>query len=378
MSSQRKNYLRTWVEVNLENVKHNVKVIKSLLPKGCLFMAVVKANGYGHGAKQVAKAALEAGADRLGVATIEEAKELRTGGIKAPIHILTGFELDKASSLIKLNLIPSIYNEEQFATISKLNKRITVHIKVDTGMGRIGISPELLVPFVKKIKQNNNINIEGVFTHFATADEENSSYAKQQLKVFVNSIRSLAAEGFTFPINHAANSAATILNPATHFQMVRVGVSLYGLHPSEHTKSKINLKPALSWHSKLTYVKSMTAGQAVSYGATFKLKKDGIIGTVPVGYADGYSRSLSNNAEVLVNGKKVKQVGRVCMDQFMVDLDNLEAKPEDKVTLIGHQGREEITADDLAKKLNTINYEIVCGIASRVPRYYHSGDGSNP
>lgn len=364
---------RTWVDIDLNNIKHNVREIIKRLPQQCLFMAVVKADGYGHGAVEVAKAALEAGADRLGVATVDEAIALREAGLKAPIQLLTGLETPKIDLIIQYDLIPCIFSYEHLQALQVLNEPLKVHVKVDTGMGRLGLVPEQAVDFLKSIHANKNIEIEGVFTHFATADEEDNSYAKQQLDAFLTLLESLEREGLSPKINHAANSAAAILIPDSHLQMVRIGIALYGLHPSNDTKDKIDLKPALSWHSKLSHVKELSAGKSVSYGATHTLDKDTTIGTVPVGYADGYSRRLSNNTFAIVNNTRVKQVGRICMDQFMIDLNGVEANVGDTVTLIGNQNNAEITADELAKKLDTINYEITCAIASRVPRVYKVG-----
>ena len=363
-------YPRTWVEVDLENIKQNVEELKALTKPPTMFMAVVKANGYGHGAVEVANAVLEAGADRLGVAIVEEARVLREGGINAPIHLLTGFEAEQVESIIELDLIPAVYTEQHLNTVGSIEKTMTIHIKVDTGMGRIGLRPENTIPFIKEAKENKNLNIEGIFTHLATADEADIEYADKQISTFKNLIRDIEDEGLDIKINHIANSAATILRPETHLQMVRVGIALYGLHPSDDTKSKIDLKPALSWYSRLSYVKNLEQGEAVSYGATHIIKETSAIGTVPVGYADGYNRGLSNKANVLIAGTKVNQVGRVCMDQFMVELEGLDAKENDKVTLIGKQNNVQITADEMAKELGTINYEIVCAIADRVKRYY--------
>ena len=363
-------YPRTWVEVDLENIKDNVKKLKALTRPPTFFMAVVKANGYGHGAVEVANAALEAGGDRLGVAIVEEARVLREAGINAPIHLLTGFEAEQVESIIELDLIPAVYTEQHLNALGSIEKTMTIHIKVDTGMGRIGLKPENTIAFIKKTKENKNLKIEGIFTHLATADEAGSEYADKQISTFKNLIKDIKDEGLDIKINHIANSAATILRPETHLQMVRVGIALYGLHPSDDTKGKIDLKPALSWYSRLSYVKNLEQGEAVSYGATHIIKEASAIGTVPVGYADGYNRSLSNKANVLVSGIKIKQVGRVCMDQFMVELNGIDAKENEKVTLIGKQNDAQITADEMAKEVGTINYEVVCAIADRVKRYY--------
>ncbi len=361
--------MRTWVEINLDNIKHNVQAIKALLPDDCLFMAVVKANGYGHGAIEVAKAAIEAGANRLGVAILEEAKVLRQAQINVPIQLLTGFEPGQAKEIAQFNLIPTIYTKDHLDELAALDKAVKVHVKVDTGMGRIGLKTDEVALFLTLAKAKN-IEVEGLFTHFATADVKNSQIFERQLTGFEQLIDDLKKEGLAPKINHAANSAATILKKQSHMQMVRVGIALYGLHPSGDTKDKIDLKPALSWFAGLSYAKKLTKGDTVSYGATHTIEKEGFVGTVPVGYADGYNRNLSNNSEVIVNGQKITQIGRVCMDQFMVYLKDVQAKVGDKVTLIGQDGRQKISADDLAAKLGTINYEIVCAIATRVPRYY--------
>jgi len=364
------DYPRVWTEINLDNIQHNVRAIKKILPEDCLFMAVVKADGYGHGAIPVAKAALAAGADRLGIATVEEAKELREAGIEAPIHLLTGFYPGQAEVIAELELIPTVFTEEHLVELQGLKKPLSINIKIDTGMGRLGLNVKQTIDFIDKASQNKNLQIEGLFTHFATADEAESPYAKQQLDEFNALLESLAKQGRVFKINHAANSAAAILNQGSHLDMVRAGIALYGLHPSDATKGKIDLRPALGWYSKLSLVKEVKAGLSISYGATYKTVKDEAIATVPAGYADGYSRRLSNNTEVIVKGEKVKQIGRICMDQMMVNLGGVKAETGDKVTLIGKEGKSEISADDLAAKLGTINYEIVCGIAARVPRHY--------
>jgi len=364
------NYPRTWTEIKLENIQHNVRVIRQLLSPGCLFMAVVKADGYGHGAVEVAKAALAAGADRLGIATVEEGRQLREAGIEAPMHLLTGFYPGQAQVISELDLIPAIFTDEQLNELKNLNKPLAINIKVDTGMSRLGLNVKQAPDFIEKVRQNKNLQIEGLFTHFATADEVGSPFAEQQLKEFNTLLENLAKQGYLFKVNHAANSAAAILNPASQLQMVRVGIALYGLHPSGATKDRIDLKPALSWYSKLSLVKEVKAGLSVSYGATYAAQKTEVIGTVPVGYADGYSRRLSNNTDVLIRGEKVKQIGRICMDQMMVRLDQVQTQVGEKVILIGKEANTEISADDLASKLGTINYEIVCGIAARVPRHY--------
>lgn len=367
-------YRPTWAEIDLDAIRKNVKAIKNMLPKGTLLMAVVKADGYGHGSVQVARTALEAGADRLGVALVEEAFPIRQAGIKAPIHLLGATYKESVDEIIRLNLIPSVYTKKQAEWLSKTSikqkKRLNVHIKIDTGMNRIGVDYKKANEFIKEVRKQKSLEIEGIFTHYATADKSGSSFAKLQTDRFNKIIKMTQIDKIKLPLIHASNSAAAILMPKTHFNMVRVGIAMYGLHPSNITKNKVRLTPALSLKSKLSYVKAVGAGEGISYGHTFETIKRTNVGTIPIGYADGYSRLLSNKSEVLIKGKRYRQVGRICMDQFMVDLKSSSVDENDQVVLIGKQGRDEISADELAKILGTINYEIVCGISKRVPRVY--------
>jgi len=363
---------QAYAEIDISAIKSNIAALKKLLPGKTQFMAVVKANGYGHGSVQVAKAALSAGANRLGVALVEEAIPLRQAGIIAPIQLLTAVPAEGLNKISELDLIVAVYTKEQADSLNKLGKPVKVHIKADTGMNRIGVSHKDAQGFIDYVSGLNNIEIEGMFTHFATADQQPSDYAKEQWTRFKDIVQA-AKESNPLLIAHAANSAATILYPQSHLDMVRVGIAMYGLHPSSVTKSKINLCPALSLKAKLSYVKKVGPGECISYGATHTTSKRTVVGTIPLGYADGYTRLLSNKCEILVGGRRCKQIGRICMDQFMVDLDNIDAKTNDEAVLIGRQGNEEITADELAQILGTINYEIVCKVASRIPRVYING-----
>jgi len=365
-----------WAEVDISAIKKNVALIKERLASGTLFMAVVKANGYGHGDTEVSKAALDAGADRLGVALVEEGTKLREAGIGCPIQILGEIDPSSAKLVIENNLIPTICSKRVAEKLSeeakKANVRLKVHIKIDTGMHRLGVSPEEALDFLNYVKLLPSIEVEGIFTHFAMAGES-AEYTKKQFRSFLSVIFDLKEEGFDIPLKHAANSAATILMPETHLNMVRVGISMYGLYPTKTTKHAITLNPALQLIARVSSAKTISAGEGVSYGLTHRAKKKTGIAVLPLGYADGYSRLFSNKSFVLLKGKRFPVVGNVCMDQFMVDVGDYQVGAGDEAVLIGRQGEGEITADEMAEILGTINYEIVCMISGRVPRIYLDG-----
>ncbi|MDO8886020.1 alanine racemase [Candidatus Oleimmundimicrobium sp.] len=364
-----------WAEIDLSAIKKNISLIKAQLKQDTLLMAVVKANGYGHGDVEVSKTALGAGANRLGVASAEEGVRLRKAEIKCPIQILSEIPPSSAKLVIENELIPTVCSkrvvDELLKEAKKLNKKVSVHVKVDTGMNRIGVFPEETLNFLNYIKTLNFIEVEGIFTHFAMAGKS-PDYTKAQFEKFTSLISNLEDNGCIIPIKHAANSAATILMPETHLDMVRVGISIYGLHPTEATKDRIALSPALRFKARVSFIKTISAGEGVSYGHSYRAKNETRIATVPLGYADGYSRLLSNKSSVLLRGDRFPVVGNICMDQFMVDVGNHQAEVDDEVVLIGSQGEKEIMADELAKILGTINYEVVCMISGRVPRRYLS------
>ncbi len=364
-----------WAEIDLSAIKKNISSIKARLKPSTLFMAVVKANGYGHGDLEVSKVALDVGADRLGVASAEEGVKLREAGVRCPIQVLSEISPSSAKSVVKNELIPTVCSKQIVDELSKetrkLNKKVSVHVKIDTGMNRIGISPEEAMDFLNYVNSLDLVEVEGIFTHFAMAGES-LDYTKKQFKKFSSLISSFEDSGHTIPIKHVANSAATILMPETHLDMVRVGISMYGLHPTEATKSKITLNPALQLRARVSFVKTILAGEGVSYGLSYRAKNKTKIATLPLGYADGYSRLLSNKSTVLLQGKRFPVVGNICMDQFMVDVGGNSIEVGDEVILIGSQGREKITVDEIAEILGTINYEIVCMISERVPRIYIS------
>lgn len=364
-----------WAEVNLDNIKFNLKQVKKNIPEDTKVMAVVKADAYGHGVIPVAKAALEAGADRLAVALPEEGKELRDNGFKLPIQILGEVLPNQVSILVENDLIPTISKIE---TVKRLNELAAkkgiikkIHIKIDTGMGRIGVFPDDAINFIKKVDSYSNIDIEGIMTHFAKADEKDKSYTYKQWERFKSVIDKLKEIDINIPIKQAANSATIIDLPEFSLNMVRPGIMMYGLRPSHEVDESFKLKPALSWKAKIVYLKEVPSGTGISYGATYVTKRKSKIATIPMGYADGFSRLLSNKGEVLVNGKRAPIRGRVCMDQFMVDVTDIEdVNIGDEVVLIGKQGNDELTATEMADLINTINYEITCDITKRVPRVY--------
>jgi len=364
-----------WAEVNLDHIKYNLNQVKKNVPEETLIMAVVKADAYGHGVIPVAEAAVEAGADRLAVALPEEGQELREAGFELPIQILGEVLPGQVSILVNNELIPTISKIETVELLDKLaeEKGITkkVHVKVDTGMGRIGVFPDNAVDFIKEIMSFKNIEIEGLMTHFAKADEEDKDYTYNQWDQFQMVIDRLSEENIEIPIKQAANSATIIDLPHMALNMVRPGIMMYGLRPSHEVDQDFTLKPALSWKAKIVYIKEVPPGTGISYGATYITEKKAKIATIPMGYADGYSRLLSNKGEVLINGQRAPIRGRVCMDQFMVDVTHIDdVKVGDEVILIGKQGNAEFSATEMADIIGTINYEITCDITKRVPRIY--------
>ena len=364
-----------WVEVNLDNIKFNINQVKKNIPEDTLIMAVVKADAYGHGVLQVAQAAVEAGSDRLAVALPEEGRQLRKADFKLPIQILGEVLPEQVSLLVDWNLIPTISKIETVKKLDQLaaEKGIVkkVHVKVDTGMGRIGVFPDNAIQFIKNVKSFDNIEVEGLMTHFAKADEEDKEYTYNQWEKFQMVIDKLEEENIEIPIKQAANSATIIDLPQMALNMVRPGIMMYGLRPSHEVDQDFKLKPALSWKAKIVYLKEVPPGTGISYGATYVTDKEAKIATIPMGYADGYSRLLSNKGEVLINGQRAPIRGRVCMDQFMVDVSHIDnVKIGDEVVLIGTQGDKEVSATEMADIIGTINYEITCDITKRVPRIY--------
>jgi alanine racemase len=340
-----------------------------------MILAVVKAQAYGHGAVPVSRHLLRLGADMLGVALVEEGKELRTAGIDAPILLMGSLFPEQAETVVALRLTPVVYTIPVARVLSeaaqKLKKAVSVHVKIDTGMGRIGIAPADAPAFITELRRLAGIDVQGLMTHFADADLREKQFAAKQMELFELLVRDLDAARMDIPLRHAANSAAVLDFHRALFTMVRPGLMLYGYNPLERGPDNGGLEPVLSLVTRIAYVKKVAAGVPISYGRTFVTKRESLIATLPIGYADGYSRGLSNRGEVLVRGKRVPVVGRVCMDMTMIDVTDVAGVCEgDDVVLIGRQGSERITASDIAVKTGTIPYEVLCGISSRVPRIY--------
>jgi alanine racemase len=367
-------YRDTWAEVDLDCIHDNLTSVKKLLPQGVDMIAVVKANAYGHGDAQVAGTALEAGASYLAVAFMDEAIALRKKGIEAPILILGATRPEDVKVAANLGITVTVFQQEWLEQAKQHlleTDQLTVHIKVDTGMGRIGIrNKEELVLLEKIISEDNRFYFEGVFTHFATADELDETYFENQLALFKDIISALKTQPRYI---HSSNSAAVLRFPKAYFNAVRVGIAMYGLTPSPEMEAEIPfaLKEAFSLKSKLVHVKKLQKGDKVSYGATYEAEEEQWIGTIPIGYADGWIRRLQGQ-EVLVKGIRSPIVGRICMDQCMVRLP-YQVPVGTTVTLIGQQDGQVISINEIAKKLETINYEVPCIIANRVPRLYQKG-----
>ena len=373
------SYQRVWAEVDLDAIWENMVHMKENIAENTKILAVIKTDGYGHGGVPIAKM-LEQLDFMFGyaAATYEEAHVLREAGVKKPILIL-GYTFPYCyEELIREEIRPAVYRrdtvEELAAAAAKVGKKAKVHIKVDTGMGRIGITPdEEGLEFVRFLIEHPELEVEGIFTHFAKSDEADKTSANHQLEIFQNFIDKIQTElGITIPVKHCSNSAAILEMPQANMDMVRAGITTYGLYPSEEvSKDIVPLRAAMSLYSHIVYCKMIHAGQSVSYGGLFTAQKDTRVATIPVGYGDGYPRSLSGRGYVLIHGKRAPILGRVCMDQFMVDISEIpEAMEGDKVTLLGMDGTERITAEELGELSGRFNYEFVCDLGKRIPRVY--------
>ncbi len=371
----------SWVEVDLDAIEANVRNIKAFIGEKVELIAVVKANAYGHGAVPVAKTALEAGASRLAVARVSEGVELRQAGIEAPILVMNYITLAEIPQAVRHDLTPTLITSEQAQAFSreavKAGKKVPVHIKVDTGLGRFGLLPDEVEGFVREVASLPGLVLEGLYTHFSVADEVNpdsTSYTLRQFEVFMDVAARLEKAGFHFPLRHVCNSAATLRFPSMHLEAVRTGIILYGLRPSEEVEPPFPLFPALSLKSRVARVRVLPAGFPISYGRTYITSRPTPVALVPVGYGDGYHRLISNRGFVLIKGVRVPVIGRICMDQFAVDVSGVEGvSVEDEVVLIGEQGGERIGAEEVARWAETINYEVVASLSRRLPRIYLRG-----
>jgi alanine racemase len=373
-----------WSEVDLDAIRANVAALCEVA-RPAAFLAVVKANGYGHGAVPVALAALDAGATWLGVARIQEGVQLREAGIDAPIMLLSEPAPRVADIVVAQGITPVVYTEAGIDALAKAvadSGRATpldVHLKVDTGMHRVGCTPDEAVALARHVAARDELVLAGVCTHLAVADEPADPYTGEQLTRFDAVLAALEAEGLRPPLAHAANSAGLLTAPAARYDLVRVGIACYGVPPAPALlgHAGVALRPALSLRARITMVKTLPAGTRVSYGLRGQIGPPGRVATVPAGYADGVPRNLGLvGGEVLIGGIRRPIVGVVTMDQLLVDLGDAPAAPDDEVVLIGRQGDDEITASEWAERLGTISYEIVTGIGARVPRSYSGGSGS--
>jgi alanine racemase len=369
----------TIAQVDLNAFKHNLGKIRSLLEPQVKTMAVVKANAYGHGAIPCAKAALEAGADWLGVAILEEGVELRTSGIDAPILVMGSIFPDEAKELVQYGLSTGVSDyslaRELSSQAEKLGKTVGVHLKVDTGMGRLGILPDKLPGFMEEMQSLKNILVEGIFTHLSSADEADPEFTLGQLNRLSQSIDSLKSKSIEVPMVHAANSSAILNFPASHLGMVRPGIALYGTlglsAKSSNPNTSPELKPVMQWKTKILQISKLPKGTPLSYNRQFTTDRDSVIAVLPVGYGDGLNRRLSNNMEVLVKGKRAPQIGTICMDLSLIDVTDIEGvQCQDEVVLFGQQENKIIAVDEMAERCGTISYEILCNVSKRVPRVY--------
>jgi len=363
---------QVWAEVNLQTLRENYLKLKTYTQSE--MMPIVKADAYGHGLIPVVKTLIACGAQRYGVALLEEALEIKAVFPDLTILILGATELDQWDDLVKEDIIPAIFQLSQAQALSeaavKQNKTARLHIKIDTGMNRIGFRERDFAD-IMKISALPNLFIEGIFTHLATSDQRNLTFAREQLSRFEAFYDKLKKAGLTIPIRHAANSAAILQFPESHFELVRPGISLYGLTPSSQMSAATGLEPVMSWKAKVSLVKSIKTGETVSYGRTFQAAYPTRVATIPVGYADGLRRALSNQGEMLVHGKRSTMIGRICMDQTMLDVTKIPGvQVGDVVTILGKDGYDQITATEMAEWLETISYEVICGISNRVPRIY--------
>ena len=367
----------TWVEINLDAIANNVKNIKELIGEKKELMAVVKGNAYGHDILEVSSVVLNNGATRLAVARLEEGIFLRKAGITVPILILGLTLKQQAELLVSYNITPTVCEYEMIEKLSesaiKEDKIAKVHLKVDTGMGRIGISPKYVLDFIKKVKILKNVEIEGVFTHFSVADEKDKTYTEKQFRKFMEVLTVLEKEEIKIPIKHVGNSATLLDLPHMWLDLVRPGISVYGLYPSREVQKTVKLIPAHTFKTRIVFLKELPERECISYGRNYTTnQRKTVVASLPVGYADGYNRLLSNQGQALVRGKRVSVIGRVCMDQTMIDVTDLpQVEIGDEVVLWGRQGQEEITVEEIADKIGTINYEIVhIPDKKRVPKLF--------
>jgi alanine racemase len=365
-----------WAEINLDNLEHNIREVNRIISDETKIMAVVKADAYGHGAIPCSKIFLENGADRLAVATITEAIELRKSTDK-PILVLGYTPIDAFTYIIDYNIAPTIYNIDQARALNEISiKKFSttkIHIKIDTGMGRLGFQPSLKnIDIISIIDKFLNIEVEGIFTHFAVSDITDKTYTHKQFEKYQWVLEELEKKNINIPLRHVSNSAAIIDLPEYNLDLVRPGIMLYGIYPSDEVKKeRVNLKPVMALKARVAHLKKVTPGSGISYGLTYFTEEESKIATLPIGYADGYHRRLSNKGKVRINGREAPLIGRICMDQCMIDVTDMDnIMIGDEVILFGDGSKVGTGIGDISRWLNTIPHEIMCGISRRVPRLY--------
>lgn len=365
----------TWVEIDLNALRHNLSALKKRVGPQIKILGIVKADAYGHGDYEVSRVLLNNGVEMLGIAIVEEGIQLREKGIKTPLLILGGIFEEQIDTVIQYGLTPTVYDLKLAEVLSKrayyFNTIMKVHVYVDTGMGSIGVKYDKAIEFIKVVKNLKNFHIEGIYTHCSSSDEKDSAFTNLQIKRFRDILTALDSMNACIPLRHMANSGAILGYPEAYFTMVRPGLSLYGLYPSEDVSRDIGIRPVMSFKTRIIHIKEMDTGDVVGYGRGYNITKPTRVATLPLGYDDGYSRLLSNQGEVLIRDKKASIVGRVCMDQCFVDVTNIkDVSVGDEVVLYGSQGQETIPIESIAKQLDTIPYEVTCSISKRVPRIY--------
>ncbi|WP_242224796.1 alanine racemase [Bacillus cereus group sp. BfR-BA-01380] len=371
----------TIAEVNLDAVKYNVREFKKRVnDENIAMMAAVKANGYGHGAIEVAKAAIKAGVSHLAVAFVDEGIELREAGITVPILVLGYTPEEAVEDAIEYDIMMTVYRIEDLKNIDRiaerLQKKARIQIKIDTGMSRIGLQEEEVVPFLQELKEMQHVAVEGMFTHYSTADEVDKEYTLMQKDLFEKAVNIAKDMGIHLPLIHSSNSAGTMELNNEFQNMVRVGIGIYGMYPSKEVNhNTVTLQPILTLKSKVAHVKRAKQGRGISYGNTYVATGEEWVATIPIGYADGFSRRLSSKGYALINGVRVPIIGRVCMDQLMLDITKaMPVHVGDEVVFYGKQGNEEIAVEEIADILGTINYEVTCMLNRRIPRVYKEND----
>jgi alanine racemase len=362
-----------WAEIDLGAIRHNIAVLKGLAERAQV-MGVVKGYGYGHGNPASALAMIDAGATRLGVARVAEAMHLRQAGVAVPIHVFTEPPPPCVRTMIENDLTPTVYTqpfaEDLARAAGEAGVEVPIHVKLDTGMHRVGLRAEDVADAIRALKMLPNLRIEGAWTHLAVADVPDHPFTRKQLDLFEELLRQIESAGVSVSLRHAANSAATLSLPDSHYDLVRCGVATYGLWPGDDLIGAADLRPAMALRARANMVKTVAAGDRLSYGLHYELPETSRVVTVPAGYADGYDRRLSGRADVLIRGVRYRVSGTVCMDQFLVDVSDTPVEVGETITLLGRDGDEVVTAEELARTVDTINYEITTRVPSRVPRVY--------